>query len=54
MNYRIWYSTESFADYIIANTNLRDKNVIKKKMYESLRKVNKEVKLASQVFRKTK
>jgi hypothetical protein len=35
MNYRIWYSTESFADYIIANTNLRDKNVIKKKMYES-------------------
>lgn len=35
MNYRIWYSTEPFADYIIANTNLRDKNVTKKKMYES-------------------
>jgi len=35
MNYRIWYSTESFADYIIAKTNLRLKNVVKKKMYES-------------------
>jgi hypothetical protein len=35
MNYRIWYSTESFADYIITNTNLRGKNVIKKRMYES-------------------
>jgi hypothetical protein len=35
MNYRIWYSTESFADYIIMNTSLRDKNVIKNKMYES-------------------
>lgn len=35
MNYRVWYSTESFADYIIANTNLCRKNVTKKKMYES-------------------
>lgn len=35
MNYRIWYSTEPFADYIIANTNLQNKNVTKKKMYES-------------------
>jgi hypothetical protein len=35
MKYRIWYSTESFADYIIANTALQDKKVIKKKMYES-------------------
>lgn len=35
MNYRIWYSTESFTDYIIANTNLQGKNVVKKKMYES-------------------
>jgi hypothetical protein len=35
MNYRIWYSTESFADYIIDNTNLQSKNIIKRKMYES-------------------
>ncbi|RQO32052.1 hypothetical protein DBR32_00085 [Taibaiella sp. KBW10] len=35
MNYRIWYSTESFADYIIANTELSKKNVVKKKMFES-------------------
>ena len=35
MNYRIWYSTESFADYIIAKTDLRNRNVVKKKMYES-------------------
>jgi hypothetical protein len=35
MNYRIWYSTESFADYIIANTNLISKIFTKKKMYES-------------------
>lgn len=35
MSYRIWYSTESFADYVIAKTNLRSKNVVKKKMYES-------------------
>src|SRR3989338_3169110 len=35
MNYRIWYSTDSFADYIIANTDLRNKNPTKKKMYES-------------------
>ena len=35
MNYRVWYSTESFADYIIAKTDLRNKNVVKTKMYES-------------------
>jgi hypothetical protein len=35
MNYRVWYSTESFADFIIANTDLQNKVVIKKKMYES-------------------
>ncbi|MDR0515594.1 MAG: hypothetical protein LBH25_00945 [Fibromonadaceae bacterium] len=35
MNYRVWYSTESFADYIIAKTILKGKNVVKKKMYES-------------------
>jgi hypothetical protein len=35
MNYRIWYSTESFADYVISNTSLKGKNFTKKKMYES-------------------
>lgn len=35
MNYRVWYSTESFADYVIAKTNLRNKSVVKKKIYES-------------------
>jgi hypothetical protein len=35
MNYRIWYSTESFADFIIAKTYLKSRNVVKKKMYES-------------------
>lgn len=35
MKYRIWYSTESFADYVIANTDLKNKNFVKKKMYES-------------------
>lgn len=35
MNYRVWYSTESFADYIIAHTDLQTKNVTKKKLYES-------------------
>ncbi|ELI6456045.1 hypothetical protein RRM46_002284 [Flavobacterium psychrophilum] len=35
MNYRVWYSTESFADYIIAKTNLNSRNVVKRKMYES-------------------
>lgn len=34
--YRVWYSTESFADYIIANTALSTQpDVIKNKMYES-------------------
>ena len=35
MNYRVWYSTESFADFIIDKTNLSGKGVVKKKMYES-------------------
>jgi len=35
MKYRIWYSTESFADYVINNTNLQGKAFVKKKMYES-------------------
>lgn len=35
MNYRIWYSTEPFADFVIANTELRNKTYVKKKMYES-------------------
>jgi hypothetical protein len=35
MNYRVWYSTESFADYVIAKTSLSNKNVTKKKMFES-------------------
>ena len=34
-NYRVWYSTESFADYIIDHTNLCSQNVTKRKMYES-------------------
>ncbi|MCL1793860.1 MAG: hypothetical protein FWG34_08315 [Oscillospiraceae bacterium] len=33
--YRVWYSTESFADYIIDHTLLGQRNVIKNKMYES-------------------
>ena len=35
MKYRIWYSTEPFADFIINNTELRNKTFVKKKMYES-------------------
>lgn len=35
MNYRIWYSTEPFADFVIDNTDLRNKTFVKKKMYES-------------------
>lgn len=34
--YRIWYSTESFADYIIDHTNLAKRtDITKNKMYES-------------------
>ena len=33
--YRVWYSTESFADYIIDHTILSGRNVIKNRMYES-------------------
>lgn len=35
MNYRVWYSTEPFADFIIAHTDLANKQLVKKKMYES-------------------
>ena len=35
MNYRIWYSTESFADYVISKTILNERSYTKKKMYES-------------------
>lgn len=35
MKYRIWYSTEEFADFIIDHTDLKDKECVKKKMYES-------------------
>lgn len=35
MKYRIWYSTESFADFIIENTLLNKKDCKKKKIYES-------------------
>jgi hypothetical protein len=35
MNYRIWYSTEPFADFIIDHTELKNKSFVKKKMYES-------------------
>ncbi len=35
MKYRVWYSTESFADFVIDNTFLKNKTVAKKKMYES-------------------
>lgn len=33
--YRVWYSTESLADYIVENTFLKSEEVIKNKMYES-------------------
>lgn len=35
MKYRIWYSTESLADYIIEYTALKNRDCIKKKMFES-------------------
>lgn len=33
--YRVWYSTESFADYIIDHTNLSTENPVKRYMFES-------------------
>ena len=33
--YRVWYSTESFADYIIDNTSLKEENPLKNPLYES-------------------
>lgn len=35
MKYRVWYSTEPFADFIIDNTELINKDFVKKRMYES-------------------
>lgn len=35
MGYRVWYSTESFADYVIDNTVLKQKPLVKRKIYES-------------------
>ncbi|MDQ5929984.1 MAG: hypothetical protein QG594_1767 [Bacteroidota bacterium] len=35
MKYKIWYSTEDFADYIIENTSLKNFNVEKQKICES-------------------
>ena len=35
MMYRVWYSTESFADFIIDKTSLSNKEVVKKKLAES-------------------
>jgi len=35
MSNRIWHSTESFAGYTKANTELKNKTFVKKKMYES-------------------
>jgi len=35
MNYRVWYSTESFANFVIQHTSLKNKNVTLRKMYES-------------------
>ena len=34
-DYRVWYSTESFADYIIDHTSLKNESTIKRKMFES-------------------
>lgn len=33
--YRVWYSTESFADFIIDKTALSNQEVVKKKLAES-------------------
>ncbi len=33
--YRVWYSTESFADYVIDHTALKSMDLVKNKIYES-------------------
>ena len=33
--FKVWYSTESFADFIIDHTMLKDYELEKNKMYES-------------------
>lgn len=35
MKYTIWYSTEVFADFVIHNTNLKNKEFSKNKLFES-------------------
>ena len=35
MMFKVWYSTESFADFIINNTNLKNYEIEKNKIYES-------------------
>ena len=35
MNFKVWYSTESFADYIIDKTDLSKHTITKEKLYES-------------------
>lgn len=35
MMFKVWYSTESFADFIINNTNLKKYEIEKNKIYES-------------------
>ena len=33
--FKVWYSTESFADFIINNTELKEYKIVKNKIYES-------------------
>lgn len=33
--FKVWYSTESFADFIINNTKLKEYKLEKNKIYES-------------------
>ena len=35
MNYRVWYSTKNFADYIVNNTSLKNTNPSRRKLCES-------------------
>ena len=35
MQYRVWFSTESFADYIIEHTELCNRKIVKNYLYES-------------------
>ncbi len=42
MNFRVWYSTESLADFIIENTSLQNHHPVKKKLFESDAKSSKD------------